>query len=112
MSNTFMRAAIAVAATVAVTAAGAATPKLDTEALQKFRAKAQAALASVKGDKPGASGVTPRTQAGELFVNPYRSYPTSCLNSPLSYGLYVGNPEAAQAHITLFGDPFSPNSAE
>ncbi len=55
---------------------------------------------------------TTATQPGELFANPDRAYPPSCLNSPLQNQLYKSDPHAQQKQITLPGDPITSDSTE
>ena len=65
---------------------------------------------------PSASGslvAAPGTAAPhELFANALRSYPPSCLNSPIDLNLWKNDPNALQAHITLYGDPLYPDTGE
>lgn len=52
------------------------------------------------------------TQPAELFANPDRAYPASCLNAPLPNLLYQNDPNAQQKQITLPGDPITSDSNE
>jgi hypothetical protein len=51
-------------------------------------------------------------QPGELFANPDRAYPPSCLNAPLANQLYKTDPHAQQKQITLPGDPITSDANE
>lgn len=115
MSKIFTRAALALATALpAVVWAAGAKPVFDQAAMEKARsaAMAQSALAAAQAKKPGATGTAPGGSATEITVNPYKSYPTSCLESPLALGLYANNPEAVQGDITLFGDQLSADANE
>ena len=116
MSKLLTRVTLMLAATLpAVVCAAGATPVFDKAAMEKARsaAHAQTALAAAQAKKPGATGTTPGgSAAAEITVNPFRSYPTSCLESPLALASYANNPEAIQANVTLFGDAFSADSGE
>jgi hypothetical protein len=111
MNKNFFCTALVLALPVA---AAAAAPKFDQAAMEKARsaAQAQTALAAANAKKLGTTGTAPGGSATEITVNPLRSYPTGCLESPLAYGLWANNPEAVQGNITLFGDPLSPDSGE
>jgi len=98
-----------ICAALALPIAAAAAPKFDQAAMEKARRAAQAETAIAKAT---ATGVKGGTAAGEVTVNPFRSYPASCLQSPLAFGMWSGNPEAVQANITLFGDAFSSDAGE
>lgn len=106
MSKTLFCAALALALPVAA----AAAPKFDQAAMEKARSAAQAQIASAAAyaKQSGTSGGA----ASEITVNPFRSYPTSCLQSPLAFGRWANNPEAVQGNITLFGDPLSADAGE
>src|SRR6185369_10461105 len=108
MSKFFVRT-IVVLATALPVAAVAAAATLNQGAMQKARSaeQTQAAQAAAYAKKPSGG-----TAAAEITVNPFRSYPTSCLESPLAYNLWVNNPEAVQGDITLFGDPLSADANE
>jgi hypothetical protein len=90
-------------------AAAAAAATFNQGAMEKARsaAQTQAALAAAYARKPSGG-----TAAAEITVNPFRSYPTSCLESPLAYNQWVNNPEQVQGDITLFGDPLSADANE
>ena len=108
MSKFFVRTIVVLAAALPV-AAVAAAATLNQGAMQKARSaeQTQAAQAAAYAKKPSSG-----TAAAEITVNPFRSYPTSCLESPLAYNLWVNNPEAVQGDITLFGDPLSADANE
>jgi hypothetical protein len=90
----------------------------DFTAAQKARSEMQAqvtagreALAKQLGS---ATAVAPGdVQPAELFANPQRAYPPSCLGSPIPsrFGL-VSDPNALAAQITLPGDPLSSDPNE
>jgi hypothetical protein len=74
----------------------------DVAAAQKARSEIQALVAA--GRAAAAGGAQP----AEAFANVERAYPPSCLESPISLGLYVNNPSAfnvQQAQIRFYGDP-------
>lgn len=104
---TFALAAATLAQAAGPSAAGA---QLDLAQAQQIRAqmqaqiiggKAMAGAKAVAGAKPG--GAT----AGEMFANPDRAYPPSCLNSPIPLGLWQNDPLARYAQIRLIGDPYA-----
>jgi hypothetical protein len=66
-------------------------------------------------DLSAAGGVEfdPAQQPAELFVNPSRAYPPSCLNAPLSPNvLWQNDPHPVPKTLTLAGDPNSADPAE
>ena len=77
--------------------------------MQTAQAASAARAAAVQAGTHAAGGVTP---AGEVFANIDRAYPPSCLNSPISLGLFVNDANRAQAQITLYGDPLAASAAE
>lgn len=48
----------------------------------------------------------------ELFANPERAYPPSCLNAPLGLNLYTNDSKSIVGLISLPGDPVSTDPAE
>jgi hypothetical protein len=68
---------------------------------QGNQAKAAAQKSSVAGAKPGS--VNP----AELFANPDRAYPPSCLSSPMPFGMWQNDPNALTTQIWLIGDPYA-----
>jgi hypothetical protein len=116
MSKTLMRTLLALASVASTTVfAAAAAPTLDLAAVQKFRSQAQAqtARANAQAKNLGIGGYSaPGSRPAEAFVNVLRSYPTSCLDSPLPLGLWSNNPEAQQADIVLYGDALSSDPNE
>lgn len=68
---------------------------------QATQAKTAAAKSGVAGAKPG------RATASELYANPFRAYPPSCLSSPIPFGMWQNDPNAITKQIFLIGDPYS-----
>lgn len=100
---------IATLAQAAVPAA-AATPQVDLTLAQQARTQVQAQITGTKAAamKTGVAGAKPGgTRASELFANPDRAYPPSCLNSPIPLGLWQNDPNALVAQIRLIGDPYA-----
>lgn len=100
VSSRFLGAALLVAVSPFAAAMGVqpngAKPSIDYRALQ------------IQAARTAASGA----QTSELFANPYRAYPPSCLNAPLLFGLYQNDPYKVSQTITLTGDPLSSTSGE
>ncbi|MGH8041785.1 MAG: hypothetical protein ACREPN_07060 [Rudaea sp.] len=92
----------------------AATPQIDLERAQQSRAQLQAlATQALAGKESGVAGAKPGgAHAAELFANPDRAYPPSCLNSPMPLGMWQNDPNALHANITLIGDPYAGNQLE
>lgn len=63
--------------------------------------KSAAAKAGVAGAKPGGP------IASELFANPDRAYPPSCLNSPMPFGMWQNDPNVITTQTLLIGDPYA-----
>jgi hypothetical protein len=109
-------ATIALGATVVAQAAGnaaLAAPRVDLARAQQVRAQtqAQASQAMALAQKSGIIGAKPGNSApAELFANPGRAYPPSCLGSPMPLGMWQNDPNALQAHIHLIGDPYAGGS--
>ena len=59
-----------------------------------------------------ATKVSGGTHANEEFVNPDRTYPPSCVSSPVPLGLWQSDPNRKQTQVTLIGDPLAGNAAE
>jgi len=115
---------VTAAATVALLGAtslahAAATPAvgeaLDLATAAKARGAVQAQLAhgahasskkTVSGAAPGGTG------AADLFANPYRAYPPSCLGDGLPFGAWTSAPVALQATVVLPGDPLAGDPGE
>lgn len=100
---------IATLAQAAVPAA-AATPRVDLAVAQQARAQVQAQITGTKAAamKTGVAGAKPGgTRAAELFANPDRAYPPSCLNSPMPLGMWNSDPNALVAQVRLIGDPYA-----
>ncbi|MHB8678640.1 MAG: hypothetical protein ACYC7G_02735 [Rudaea sp.] len=109
-------AAAALAAAAIAQAAGTsavATPKLDLARAQQVRAQmqAQASQAMASAQKSGVAGAKPGgTKPAELFANPDRAYPPSCLNSPMPLGMWQNDPNAQSVQVNLLGDPYAGGS--
>ena len=109
-------AAVVLAAAAIAQAAGTSavtTPKLDLARAQKVRAQmqAQASQAIASAQKSGVAGAKPGgTKAAELFANPDRAYPPSCLSSPMPFGMWQNDPNALTAQVNLIGDPYAGGS--
>ncbi|MBS0571108.1 MAG: hypothetical protein JSS28_10900 [Proteobacteria bacterium] len=98
----------------AANAAGAA-PQVDLARAQQVRAQmqAQANQARDAAQKTGAAGARlDGAKPAELFANPYRAYPPSCLNSPMPFGLWHNDPNALHTTLNLIGDPLSGDAGE
>jgi hypothetical protein len=54
----------------------------------------------------------PDNPSAEQFINPDRSYPSSCLQAPLGLGLWQNDPNHVQKSVELIGDANSTDSAE
>ena len=54
-----------------------------------------------------ANSASGGAQPAELYANPQRAYPASCLNAPLPLGLYNNDPNKVSTTISLRGDPLS-----
>ncbi|HMM56502.1 MAG: hypothetical protein DYH18_04230 [Xanthomonadales bacterium PRO7] len=88
----------------------AATPQVDLALAQQARAQVQAQItgAKVAATKTGVAGAKPGgTHASELFANPDRAYPPSCLNSPMPLGMWQNDPNALVGQVKLIGDPYA-----
>lgn len=108
-SATLAVAAIAQAAGSTMTA----SPKLDLARAQQVRAQmqAQARQAMASAQKSGSAGAKPGgARAAELFANPDRAYPPSCLNSPMPFKMWQNDPNALVAQVNLIGDPYAGGS--
>lgn len=100
-------AAIAAHAAVAVSTA---TPQVDLTRAQQIRAQmqAQAGQAKTTALKSGVASAKPgATKPAELFANPDRAYPPSCLNSPMPLGMWQNDPLALHTTVNLVGDPYA-----
>jgi hypothetical protein len=81
---------------------------IDVSAAQQARAELQAAMSA----QTPATAIPGDADPSEIFVNPYRAYPPSCLNAPLGSGLWQRDPNVQQKTMTLSGDPLSADAAE
>lgn len=88
------------------TSAHSGDRSIDVEAAQQARFEVNSAM------QASASAVAPGAQPAEIFVNPYRAYPPSCLNAPLGSGLWQNDPNVQQKTMTLSGDPLSADANE
>ncbi|HEX6834464.1 MAG TPA: hypothetical protein VF132_13085 [Rudaea sp.] len=97
-------------------AASAADPvaspavQVNMTAARKILAE-QHALSAASGAKTAISA-SGGSKAGEYYANVSRSYPPSCLNSPLPLGLWQNDPNALQTTLALPGDPVSGDANE
>jgi hypothetical protein len=101
--------ALAVAGS-AQAAGSSMTARADMAQAQQARAQVQARAVQAKtaAAKSGAAGAKPGgTTAAELYANPYRAYPPSCLGSPIPLGLWQNDPNAITKQPFLFGDPYA-----
>ncbi len=114
LSTSFLGAATMVLAGFVATDGFAATVQIDLATAQQSRAQVQArSTQSLAMKKSGAAGAKPGgTHAAELFANPDRAYPPSCLNSPMPFGMWQNDPNAQSAQINLIGDPYAGNQFE
>ena len=74
-------------------------------ARQSALATAQGANQKPRGARQAAAGTT---QAGEIYANPFRAYPPSCLGDGLPFRTFpqsTGDPAPQQQSLTLPGDP-------
>jgi hypothetical protein len=104
-------AALAVAALAqAATGAASALSQVDLARAQQVRAQmqAQANQAKAAAQKPTVAGAKPgNVKPAELFANPDRAYPPSCLNSPMPLGMWQSDPNVIAKQIFLIGDPYA-----
>jgi hypothetical protein len=101
-----------------LSSAHAAASAHDFTTAQKARSEMQAQVsagrAALAKQLGSANAAAPGdVQAAELFANPQRAYPPSCLASPIPahFGL-AADPNALTAQITLPGDPLSTDPNE
>ena len=93
---------------LAADASGQAVGTRDMAAISQSRNAVQAAMGASR-----IAALPPGGGASELFANPDRAYPPSCLNAPLTtLHLWQNDPNALQAQVKLIGDPLSPNTNE
>ena len=88
-------------------------PQADLAQAQQVRAQMQAQVTSSKSAaaKAGVAGAKPGgPAAAELYANPDRAYPPSCLSSPIPLGLWQNDPNALVGQVTLIGDPYAGGS--
>lgn len=123
MENTFGRSGALAALTLVLAATAFAAPpaptttapRIDLAAAQTSRTQVQAQIshASAQSKQSGVIGATAGgVKPAEVFANPDRAYPPSCLNSPMPLNMWQNDPNALQAQINLVGDPFASSSAE
>ena len=75
-------------------------------------AVAFACSAAGAAELPSIPAAPPDSQSNEQFFNPDRSYPTSCLQSPLGLGLWQNDPNHVQKTVELMGDANSSDATE
>lgn len=120
--STVFSCAIAATALATVALAHAAglsatvSPQVDLARAQQVRAQmqTQANQAKAAAMKSGAAGAKPgNVKPAELFANPDRAYPPSCLNSPMPFGMWQNDPyNSYHRTINLIGDPLSGDPSE
>lgn len=89
--------------------------QLDMNTALQARAavQAQSAHAALAAGKSGANGaILGGNKPAEIYANPYRAYPPSCLNDGLPAGQWGNDPRRLQTTITLPGDPLSGDPSE
>lgn len=89
------------------------TAQADMAKAQQVRAQMQAQVAGSKSAalKSGVAGAKPGgPTAAELYANPDRAYPPSCLSSPIPLGLWQNDPNALLGLVKLIGDPYAGGS--
>jgi len=102
--------ALAVAGFAQAAGTTTAAPQVDMAKAQQVRAQMQAQVAGSKSAalKSGVAGAKPGgPTAAELYANPDRAYPPSCLSSPIPLGLWQNDPNALTKQIFLIGDPYA-----
>lgn len=102
--------ALAVAGFAQAAGITTAAPQVDMAKAQQVRAQMQAQVAGSKSAalKSGVAGAKPGgPTAAELYANPDRAYPPSCLSSPIPFGLWQNDPNALTKQIFLIGDPYA-----
>jgi hypothetical protein len=93
----------------------AVKPAADVSKMAIYRGTAQAKIAqsTLQAKKLGISGTLPGgAEPAEEFANPYRSYPPSCLESPMALGMYANDPNKITTTMNLPGDPISTDPSE
>ena len=83
-------------------------PAADLAKVAKYRgtAQTQTAQSVLQGKKLNINAtLSGGSRPNEEFANPYRSYPASCLQSPMDLGLWQNDPNKIQFTMTLPGDP-------
>jgi len=105
-------AAIALACATSTFAAEGAANR--TASASQVMAARQSALATAQtlnrpaGARQALTAAAGTTQAGEIYANPFRAYPPSCLGDGLPFRTYpqsTGDPTPQQQSLTLPGDP-------
>lgn len=106
------------AATIAQAAASAtvtaAASQVDLARAQQVRMQMQAQTSQAKtaAQKTGVAGAKPgNVKPAELYANPDRAYPPSCLSSPMPFGMWQNGPYSHQ-QMTLLGDPLTSDAGE
>ena len=105
-------AACAAAGAQATPTAVTAAANRDLTTIAQARASVQAA-ATAAHSSARAVATAPGNGAAELFANPDRAYPPSCLNAPLTtLQMWQDDPNALQAQVNLIGDPYAGDASE
>ena len=92
-----------------------AKPLADLAQAQQVRAQMQAQVTSSKSAaaKAGVAGAKPGSPTtAELYANPDRAYPPSCLSSPIPFGLWQNDPNFRHVQIALPGDSLTNDAGE
>jgi hypothetical protein len=87
----------------ALPALAIAAPARDFAAMSQARASVQASAAAARTSAATALSASGEP-AKEIYANPYRAYPPSCLVDGLPFGEFDAV-HGAQASVLLFGDP-------
>jgi hypothetical protein len=116
ISSAVATAALAVAALAqAATGAAPALSQVDLARAQQVRAQMQAQTdtARTAAQKSAVAGAKPgNVKPAELFANPDRAYPPSCLSSPMPFGMWQSDPNYKHSVVNLIGDPLAGDANE
>lgn len=107
--------ALGVAAIAQAAGSMATSSQVDLARAQRVRAQMQAQANQAKSAalKAGVAGAKPgNTKPAELFANPDRAYPPSCLSSPMPFGMWQNDPNYFHTQLNLVGDPLTNDAGE
>lgn len=110
----FVLSACAATAAFGPAAVAAAGIVRDPVAVEQARAAMQAAVSASRA-AAGARSVPGKNGVNDVFANPYRAYPASCLSDGLPFGIFQqsqSDPQPQRQQLTLPGDPLSNSTAE